>query len=345
MPKTNYLLLIVFCVNACTIPTHDFASNESDITGIKLDIGCLIGKPSIELIFLDSLLLFYDPYENKSVTVYDTKNKQLVRRFLSEGQGPGEVVMRPLSLFTSPVEKRICMYQTQISKLNIYEPIDIIENDHIADPTQLQFSGKMKPMSLKKIKHGYVGIGAFEDGRFRMYDSGGNIVSAFGKYPFRGEEMDFMGRFFIYQGFVATSIDGECFAIGSSYCDNLEFYQIVDGTAVLKKKYESYDVMAEFVGNVIRRNDDCIMNYKAAFGGKYCYMLYSGETYLEKGKNTAGGKRIIVFDWNGNYLKSYKAEVEIIAFCVDEENNMIYAIIRDKFDEDGGGFCIAQFNI
>lgn len=326
------------------MPKPDFTANETDITGIKLDVGCLIGRGPAELFYLDPLLLFYDPYENKAVTVYDAQNKQFVRRFLSVGQGPGEIIA-PLKLFASSVDNTINMFQIQPSILTIYEPVDIIDNDYIEHPVQIQFSGKMKPWNIKKIKDNYIGIGLFEDSRFRMYDLDGNIVSSFGKYPFRGEEMDFMGRFIIYQGVVATSAYGDCFAIGTSYCDNLEFYQILDGTAVLKRKYETYDANVNFVGNVFRIEDDCIMNYKAAYGGKYCYMLYSGETYLEKGRNVYGGRRIIVFDWEGNYLKSYKADIDIRSFCVDEENNIIYAIIRNEDDEDGGGYSIAQFNI
>jgi len=84
------------------------------------------------------------------------------------------------------------------------------------------------------------------------------------------------------------------------------------------------------------------MNYRYAYGGKYCYMLYSGKTYLENDRrSSAGGNKIIVFDWNGNYIRSYKTNVNIIQFCVDEEKNLIYATTRD----DEGGFTITKFNL
>jgi hypothetical protein len=330
-------------ITACSTQTNDFTRNETNISAIKLDIGCMIGDP-YGLIYLDPLILFYDRFEKQCVTVFDVKNKQFVRRFISVGQGPGEVVL-PVSLFVSPVDKKICAFQTQISRLNMYEPDAVIAKDPVTRFEQIRFEGR--PEYIKKIKDGYVGIGMFEDGRFRLYDSLGNIVSACGIYPFQGKEMDFKDRFIIYQGYVSTSADGNSFAIGTSYCDNLEFYRITDGNAVLVKKYESYDVKGVFYGNRIRIDDDCIMNYKDAYGGKYCYMLYSGKPYLDNGSRISdvSGRRIIVFDWNGNYIRSYKADVDIFSFCVDEENNIIYALIYDDNDETEGGFSIVQFNI
>ena len=340
LSKVKYIVGIIYFFVSCNLQRSEFSTNELNISGIKVDIGCMVGLAN-DFIYIDSLLLFYDRFDNHHVTVFDTKNKQFVRRFISQGNGPGEAVP-PLRLFLSTAAQQIYALQTQTGYLNVYESYDIINKDNII-PEQVFFEDR--PLYIKKIKDGYIGIGMFDDGRFRLYDSVGNIISAFGKYPFRGEEMDHMGRFFIYQGFVGTSTDGNYFAIGTSYCDNLEFYRIESGRAELIKKYETYDVSAVIHGNRIRIDDNCIMNYFAAYGGEYCYMLHSGKTYLEHGRFPFGGSRIIVFDWNGKYLRSYKSEEVIMSFCVDEENNIIYALVRDDNDENGGGFSIVQFKI
>ena len=341
IPKIiRYLIALIFLINACNTQRSDFSSNEKHISGKKLEIGCLIGGSPVEIVCIDNLLLYYDKYENQTVTVFNTQNEQFVRRFLTIGKGPGEVIA-PVKLFVSPIDKKICVFQMQTGHVNVYEPNEIITQNQITTPHQI-FLGD-RPANIKKIKDGYIGIGMFDGGRYRLYDSIGNMVSECGQYPFRGEEMDQMGRFFLYQGVLSTSADGSCFAMGTSYCDNLEFYRIENGTAILTKRYENYDVKAQF-SNVIRMDDDCVMNYKAAYGGKYCYMLYSGKTYLEQGRfRSAGGRKIIVFDWNGNYIKSFIADVDIYSFCVDEENNIIYAIAYDK--EDEGGFIIKKIEI
>lgn len=353
LQKIKYLTIAVFFITACTRQNNYFTENETNITGIKLDVGCLVGSP-YEITYHAPLLLFGDSYENKVLTVYDVKKEQFVRRFLTTGQGPGEVI-RPVRLFASPVYNKIYVFQLQVAKINIYEPNDIIENDYVSNPVQIDFNKSLnnglqefntRPLTMKNLGNGYIGLGRFNDGRFRLYDSAGNTVFTGGKYPFRGEEMDSIARFYVYQGSIATGVDGNSFAIGTVYSDNLEFYHIENGTAVLKKKYESYDVKGIFNGSIMRIEDDCIMSYRGAYGGQYCYMLYSGKTYLHDGKRAiGGGRRIIVFDWDGNYIKSYKTDVDVMQFCVDEENNIIYATARDDNDETGGGYGIFKFNM
>jgi len=344
LKKNANIIFIILLFSSCNnLQRADFSSNETIINGKKIDIDCMIGQPH-DLIYFDPLLLFLDVYDNTLVTVFDTKNEQFVRRFISRGNGPGEAIP-PLRLFVSDADKLIYGLQTQTGHLNIYEPIDIINKDNII-PEQIFFENM--PTYVRKVKNGYIGIGPlFGGGRFRLYDSVGNIVSEFGEYPFRGreEEMNPMERYGVYQGYVSASADGNYFAIGTLYCDNLEFYRIEAGKAELIKKYETYDAKAVYYGGRMRIDDDCIINYNGAYGDKYCYMLHSGKTYLENGRRTSGGSRIIVFDWNGNYLRSYKTEEIIMSFCIDEENNIIYASVRDDNDVSGGGFSMMQFKI
>jgi len=346
-PKLKFLIVLLLFINACNTQRVEFSSNEKKISGEKVNIGFIIGSP-FEINILDSLLFFYDRFEGQTITVFDLKNERFVRRFLNEGRGPGEVTSS-LTIFVYPNEKRVCFYQPNIGIAYIFEPSDII-TEYNPMPRHIIYINKdhIKPDKIKKIKDGYIGIGSFDVERYHLYDSLGNMISAFGKYPFSGEEMENgIMRYLMYQGFFCASADGNYFAMGSSNCDNLEFYRLKNGTAELIKKYETYDVKAKInkQGNsqFIHIEDDCVMSYKYAYGGRYCYMLYSGKTYLENGRYRFGGKRIIVFDWDGNYLKSYQLDDEINSFCVDEENSFIYATMHDDNDENGGGLVIKKF--
>jgi len=326
--KTLSFALVFTCLWSCTNQnTYDFSGKEKKISGEKVNIDCLIGKPS-ELIFIDSLLLFYDRYEGQSITVFDTKNNRFVRRFLSEGGGPEEVVP-PLKLFVSYKDKKISVFQLQTGGLYVYNAADIaVAEKKPAIARKLSFDDR--PANIKQTKNGFVGMGMFDNGRFHLYDNEGKFTNPAGKYPFGGEVMSPDSRFFVYQGVLCSNPDGDSYAIGSSYCDNLEFYRVDNNNnASLVKKYETYDVNAKFEQRLIV-NDDCVMNYKSAYGGnKYCYMLYSGKPYLENGKRSYSGKKIIVFDWKGKYVKSLVADTDIFAFCVDEAGGVIYALTFD----------------
>ncbi|MDR0606210.1 MAG: TolB-like 6-bladed beta-propeller domain-containing protein [Bacteroidales bacterium] len=318
--------------------TYDFFANTKKISGEKVDIGCLIGTPS-ELVLIDSLLLFYDRYERQTITVFDTKNNRFIRRFLYEGNGPEEIIP-PLKLFVSYRNKQINIFQIQTGSLYVYDAKDIaVTEKEPAIYQKLSFGDR--PANIKQTRDGFVGIGMFNNGRFHLYDQEGKFVNPAGQYPFRGEEMNPDVRFFVYQGVFCSSPNGNSYAIGSSYCDNLEFYHIENNNASLVKKYETYDVNAKFEQKLII-NEECIMNYKAAYGcDKYCYMLYSGKPYLENGKRSYSGKKIIVFDWKGEYVKSFEADKEIFAFCVDENEGVIYAF---TYDEEEGNI-ITRFKI
>ena len=75
------------------------------------------------------------------------------------------------------------------------------------------------------------------------------------------------------------------------------------------------------------------------------FLIISCQLEKEGSRNKYGGRKSIVFDWDGNYVRSFQADVDILSFCVDEKNNIIYASCPDENDETGGGFGIFQFNI
>jgi hypothetical protein len=338
--KAKHLLIAVIILfsSSCGTNTQDFVGNIQKISGTLLDIGCMVGIPA-EIVCLDSLILYYDRYEGKTITVFDTKNNKLVRRFLSEGRGSGEVIT-PLKLLVSPEHKNLYVFQIQTGYLNVYALKDIVNMDTETKPAEKYVFGD-RPAIIRKHQTGYVGIGMFDDGRFHLYDTKGEITAAAGKYPFKGDEMDHTTRFFIYQGSLCTNPNATCFAMGASYCDNIEFYEIKNDRASLVKQYGNYDVNAQF-NNRIELHDDCIMNYKAAYGtARYCYMLYSGKTYFENHRRTFGGKTVRVFDWKGNYIKSYESEKDIFSFCVDETDENMYVITLDNDGEYG----IARFKL
>ncbi|MFA5819289.1 MAG: BF3164 family lipoprotein [Bacteroidales bacterium] len=331
----KYIFFISLILYSCN-NVNDFSHNEKQIFGKDLEIGCLVGQP-VEISCIDSILLFYDKYDKQTITIYDIKNEQFVRRFLNEGRAPGEVIV-PLKLFTSERNKKLYVFQLQSGILYEYNIMDIIQsNDEVTNYKKYLFEDR--PAIIKMYNKGFIGIGIYDDNRYHIYSQNGNFVASYGDYPFNGNNLNANDRFIIYQGSLCANPENNFFSMGSSYCDNLEFYRIENNHPVLIKKYETYDVKAQYKERIYI-NDDCIMNYKASYGSeKYCYMLYSGKTYEENNKHTYGGRKLIVFDWRGNYVKSFIADMDIISFCVDEKNNNVYAVTLDK-----GGFKITRFN-
>lgn len=337
--KNKTFCPVVIILLACSFCTNrpNFSDKEQNIFGTEVEIGSLVGRPT-EIVCLDSLLLFYDRFDKQTISVFDFKNNQFIRRFLNEGRAPGEVIV-PLKLLTSNRNKKLYVFQLQTGIMHEYNIYDIVNTKSEILNFQ-KYIFKDRPAIIKKIDNAFVGIGLHEDNRYHLYTKYGDFVNSFGNYPFAGKHMNSNDRFFIYQGSLCSNPDGNFFAMGSSYCDNLEFYSVEQNQATLIKKYESYDVKAQYQGGIII-NDDCVMNYKASYGnGKYCYMLYSGKTYFENKRRTYGGRKIIVFNWEGNYIKSFEADKDIISFCVNEDNSEIFAITSDD-----NGYKIQRYHI
>ncbi|MDR1339323.1 MAG: TolB-like 6-bladed beta-propeller domain-containing protein [Prevotellaceae bacterium] len=330
----SIIICIAFC--SCNRQTSDFFSSQREIYGEAITVDCLIGRPA-EIVCIDSFLFFYDRYEGQTITVLDIKNDRFISRFLNEGQGPDEVLV-PLKLSVSG-GKKLIVFQMQNGLLREYDLSGTVDMEQKA--LYGEYSFEDRPANIKKTAGGFVGIGMFEDGRYTLYDENGKAVNTVGKYPFRGEKMSPAERFFLYQGALCVSPDGSHFAMGSSYCDNLEFYRIENGDASLVRRYETYDVAGNF-DRQVSLSDNCVMNYKGACGTeRYCYMLYSGETFGTQHVRSTGGKLILVFDWKGAHVQTLASDKLIYSFCVDAADETLYAITYEEEE----GFSITRYKL
>ncbi|MDR1339607.1 MAG: TolB-like 6-bladed beta-propeller domain-containing protein [Prevotellaceae bacterium] len=329
--------ILVFCVLLCSCgknkTAESFFGKEHKLYGETLSIDCLIGKPA-EIVCIDSLIIFYDFYEGQAITVLDVNNNRL----LSVGQGPEDIIL-PLKLSVSGTGNRLNVFQMQNARCYEYEIKDIVDTLQTHISRKYQFEDR--PANIAATSSGFVGIGIYEEGRYKLYDENGKTTGNMGKYPFRGEKMDPVERFFIYQGALRSSPNGNHFVMGTHYCDNLEFYTVKKDAVSLTKKYETYDVKGRYAQRIIL-DDDCVMSYKGVYGtDQYCYMLYSGERYGERNVRTTGGKKIIVFDWNGVYIKTFEVDTTVFSFCVDKTDSVLFGITYDENE----GFLITRYDI
>jgi hypothetical protein len=334
---------LIYCSISCSSGSKnvlDYKQNVQPVKGEKLLVDCFTGQP-YSMTCLDNLLIFYDRYEGKTISVIDLKKNQYMGHFVPEGGGPDEVNC-PVDILCFPQEDKLYVSQRNLGCLNTFS---------IPEMKMLQnIPFQERPGHIQKMKDYYVGEGYFEKGRFGIYDQQGNLRRVDGTYPFGGKDMDIYSSFLLYQASYCANPHANYFATGCIYCDHLVFYEVKENETVLLKEYQSYDVKGhndkfqDETQRVTRLviNDDCILSYTWAYGtDSYCYMLYSGKTLAENDQRHGWGSHIIVFDWKGNYIKTLEPDQDIQSFCVDKTNRMIYAIVLD----DEGDYDIMQFKI
>lgn len=339
--KTNnvlfFCLIISCCFLACSGSTTsvNYKQNVIQIKGEFLSIDHFIGNPH-SITCKDTLLIYYDRYDNKLMSVYDIKNNHFIGRYVSEGNGPGEAIA-PLDIFSYSQGNRLYTYQRNTATLNIFDMPEL------KITTTLSFSSpssKWRPSKIQKMKDYYLGETVYDKGRFGLYNLQGEFFHAGVTYPFDGEEMDRIAARILYQGNTCTNPENNQFAVGCLLCDHLSFYEVNEKEFVLLKEYTSNTIKARYPGQLVIQ-DDCTINYTWAQGtAAYCYMLFSGQTYSEN-NSAACGHYIVVFDWQGNYIKTLETDHKIKTFCVDEINNQVYATALNSDGEYG----IIQFKL
>jgi hypothetical protein len=184
-----------------------------------------------------------------------------------------------------------------------------------------------RPLELRKLQNHYIGNG-IGNARFELYDSDGRLLEYTGNYPYNQGKAG-IDLSYLYQSQLCAYPGSNYFASGCLLCDDLEFFKVENNHCKLLKKYNTFDIKAKMNNNRIDISDDCIINYTYSYPTKkYCYMLYSGKTFI-KNKGPMLGHYVIVFDWEGNYYKTYELDIDITSFCVEETTQKIYGINND----------------
>jgi hypothetical protein len=287
-------------------------------------------KAPYTIVTAGTWLVYSDYFEGKMISLYNLTKNRSAGRHVSVGNGPGEAIP-PLGILPFPQKDTIYVYQRNSATLNTFSVPDF----QMLSSTPFVSSTPWRPMRVVKTKDYYIGETVYDEGRFGIYDSKGKLLQTGGTYPFRGEEMERIPAFILYQGNFCASPEGNYFASGSLFCDHIAFYEAGENGITLLKEYASHDVKATYPNQLVVEND-CTVGYTCAYGtASCCYMLFSGKTYAENGQNSEGGHYIIVFDWQGNHIRTLETNREIRNFCIDEPNSTIYATAPDNDGEYG----------
>ena len=335
MVNKNIFLYILIAISIISCSKHlgfDYKQNVINIKGEPLNINQLVGKPN-EIICIDTLLVYIDVYDEKTLSVFDLKNNSFIGRFVSQGQGPEEVFPSRFFFLQYPQKDKLDIYQSSAAILTTIDVPDfrISNKIKIVSATTQQ----RPPSEMQRAKNYYIGTGMFEGGRFSIYNSDLEYLYTDASYPFNGNDMEPSETFFTYQGKFCTNPDKNYFAMGCWFSDHIAFYEVTGNNIITLRKYSSSDVNVDVRSTNgrtgMRPKSESKISYTASFGtASYCYMLFTGKTYAENNEKTTGGHYIIVFDWQGNYIKTYNTDYEIHSFCVDENSNCIYATALDE---------------
>jgi hypothetical protein len=248
--------------------------------------------------------------------------------FGKRGQGPDEFIF-PFSLqYLS--DDLLGVYDAQTKQ---FSEVALNQPEH-PETKRISFSLMMNFKVLKTQWNQYIGMGAYPDCMYMMFDSSGLQVKPFFEYPYKDSDEKHIGnpvRSMAYQGKMVANPSATRFAYASSYADIIHFYRISFGDIQLIQKIENRfcDYVPEEKNGGISapiqstNQNGCVDLYATE---KYVYLLYSGKSFGEYQEKAFEGNEVRMYDWSGNLLGEMALDIPCKFFCVSPDDQTMWAI-------------------
>lgn len=335
--KYNILfVLFLFFLSACTSVQKGsmlsiFPINESgNVKMKKVEVDSIRNPYLME--YTNNKLFLCDINQPTFITVFDWKTGKFLGDFATKGLGPDEV----LFLTTlNALDNNLYFWDSNKKEFVSVNPENYqrkysvkVENDS----SSLIDAFKVFPLEQKI----YVATGLVKDKRMALLDDEGKIITTFGDYP--KERMDKIytdiENGFAYQAIITYQKEGHMLAIGSRDGESIAFYDLTNlHSPVLVKEYiysyPSYkDLSTEKSQSVVFLPDNIMGMVDMKSLDKFCICLFSGET-RKKGEAYEGGRYVLIFDWNGNPVKSIDLGRGYTNIAINEENKELILLGND----------------
>ncbi len=340
-------LTFVICIGCKSSQEREFHmpvfNDESDT---KIEI------ISDELFGINSVLDIYSYKEYIVVIAYDAENDNFLHIFnhngeklcdaVQNGRGPKEVlridnswidnVNGDVGFVNQMQNKMVCV---NIDSL-LSDGAKTISEIGMILPGWLEFTCPIPARDRKIIIQN---VSPVKDTtgfpRITVEDRFGEIIAQHKDFP----EPDPQKRYIMYnESIVSISPNGRNLAIGTLWGGILEIYSLEEG---LELKNVKYFIKPDFIAHSGYGEP----NEKTQYGfrdidasNEYIYSVINGEVYSELYSLYTGVERtaklicnnISVFDWTGTPVKKINTDYEIERFCIDENDEIVYAVVTDS---------------
>lgn len=300
----------------------------------------ILGGPK-EMALSDSILAVIDAKSDSMLLFFDVKAGKYLGKVGIRGQGPSEFTV--LSSLEPQSGSSFSFFD--INKKTYYYTNSITSDDVRFTPAFRVDSGL--PLEIHPMANGrFLAPGIYEKYRYCVLDSGGQVCSTFGEWPYRDEDEKKVSgtiRSQAYMFSIAASPSKTKFVASLLSANMLSFYQLEkDSLHLLKESiltypdYEYRNSPTNYSGTT--RNTP--LHYLcAACTEDYVYILYSGKKFSECGLATFRGDIIYVYNWNGDKIAMMKSDKMLKEICLSEDEKSMYAI---AYDPDP---VLAQFSL
>ncbi len=327
-------LLILTIVGLCSCGGGRKAAQIAvrDLAGEVVFGDTFLGAPT-QILFYGDMMLLRDEYDNKALSVIDTKTGTITGRHLSIGRGPGEMV-NPFRLYTHG--DRLYAHQMNTGQVSVYSlpGITYIET----------FEMEGAPGVSLRMADYFVGMRSnTKPGRLQINDAQGKYLFPGGDWPEGDDNMPTPFGGIAFQGDHAVQPGGNRYAFAAAYSDRVEFHEIRRGQHVLVSATGSDNVRAEQdeTGNAMLAPNVYLGSAGMWGDDDYCWMLRIDGNRGAEGVQRNFSNTVRKYEWDGTPVVEYRLDRQIAGMAVDPAGDNIYGMVID----DEGYIRLVRFPI
>lgn len=334
MLKLLPLTFLVFLLSCSqTAERNDINKLFSDCDTIEYTVLStdehLWGKP-FSMKYIDSMLFVYDDIAGEDIFhLVDLNHRNKVLGLGKKGQGKNEFIMPMEYLPCGDTAIAVFDYgNKKLFNLNIDDFLNQRKESDVWYKDIFPGTVKLFPTKFNTL----LSFGFYDDCMFYL-QKGNEIIQKFGEFPYRDtkeKQIENRLRGLAYQGILHNNPSNDKFVYAVNNAEIVYFYHIdslsVRKVSEYKYSYPKYEPRQENNMRATPISGDNIRAFiDATTSDNFVYLLYSGKTYKKDGLKSFEGNIIYVFDWMGNAYKKIFLNLPVFRFCVDRNDNTIYA--------------------
>jgi len=313
------IFIFIFLLYNCSHTMEIIFESYHDIELTPLEYPDLIGIP-LEILKKDNYLLIADFSGDSLISVFNIDNKR-INKMASVGKGPGEVI--------PPITMQLYDEKLYICSRGNFIFYNILSSEIGKDKTKFikLFNAPPQTDQICVLSEGkYVSTGFFQNQRYNLLDSAGNIMKTFGEFPDLWDEEKHIpneAKALFHQCSMHKNPQKSLFATVASHV--LEIWAFDDDSfqRISQIKAGAYQYLY-LTGNrlKVKRTGSTTRGMRSAnCTEKYIYAVYKTDDV----EMTS----VWVFDWMGRPVKCLRSEKDIYTLCVDEVLQVAYCIVFD----------------
>lgn len=343
--------LIIFFLSSCAKKEHTSSiaidifndRNARTIDIEKIETDYLIAYPECMLWVGNGHLIIKDEMNHECLFhLLDIKTGKLLSDFVRKGQGPDEYASSTLNVHLHQDGQQLSFFDPNGRRYHTFAPT---EDDISLGYKHISSHVITSIPAIREVivaKQGYILTGEngrFDSHRFVSVDENWNIENSSGTYPdlkpLLGSDENY--RQMIYSTVMYKTAPSKNKAVFATYrgalLQLLDISNYKDSVKTIKSILLNRPIKTE---QIEPNHAGWVYGFEDIYAtDHYVYAIYNGQTAKE---NPMLGKNILVYDWNGQIVNTYKTELNLRCIAVDEAQNTAYVIAC----EEDGEFFLGQ---